>query len=219
MTTAVRKRWLAMTLLVWVVLACGAGNAPPRPAPLPRLPPTWHVAASALADVTGDDVPEWVLLVWRPWQDWPIQRWSITPSPIAAYHNVAGESCHLILIDPRDGREIWAGSALPVPFLALAVEDVDGDARNEVLTLEGSYTDGRDAAGTHVDVWRWNGFGFMLQWRSPPGTFHPRCLSDADRCGVKIFPRIRTGIARSHLGSSQRLSGKETSVDGFGLCT
>ena len=71
---------------------------------------------------------------------------------------------HLILIDPRNGREIWAGSALPAPLLTLGIEDVDGDGRNEVRTLEGSYTGG---GSTHLDVWRWNGFGFTLEQRSP----------------------------------------------------
>jgi len=187
-TTVVRRQGRVVALLAWVVLACGARNTSLRPGLLPILPSAWHVTASVLADVTGDDVPEWALLVWRPWQDWPIQRWSSAPSPIAGYHDASGESCHLILIDPLDGREIWAGSALPVPLLALAVEDVDGDGRNEVMALEGSYADGRDGPGRYVDVWRWNGFGFTLQWRSPAGIYSPGCLRDADRCGVKNGP-------------------------------
>jgi hypothetical protein len=184
-TTVVRKRGRVVALLAWIVLACGAGNASLRSGPLPILPSAWHVTASVLADVTHDGVHEWVLLVWRPWQDWPIQRWSVTPSPIAAFHDAAGQSCHLILIHPQDGREVWAGSALPVPLLALAVEDVDGDGRNEVIALEGSYSNGRDGPGRHVDVWRWNGFGFTLQWRSPAGVYRRDCLHDADLCGVK----------------------------------
>jgi hypothetical protein len=139
----------------------------PQPARLPALPPEWRVTDAVLDDVTGDGAPEWVLLVWRPWQDWPIQRWSNAPSPIAGHRDAAGDSCHLILIDPRDGREIWAGSALPVPLSALSVEDVDGDGRNELRTVEGSYAGG---ARTHVDVWRWNGFGFTLQQRSLLGS-------------------------------------------------
>ena len=180
-----RGRWM---LLLWVILACGVGETPGRVDALPALPATWHITASTLADVTGDDVPEWVLVVWRPWQDWPIQRWSVTPSPIAAFHDASGLSCHLILIDPRDGREIWAGSALPVPLLALEVEDVDGDGKNEVLALEGNYADGRDGPGRHVDVWRWNGFGFTLQVRSPAGAYPLSCLRDADHCALKSGP-------------------------------
>jgi hypothetical protein len=175
-------------LLVALALAVPAGQAYPVAdvsLGMPNLPPDWHVTASTLADVTGDGAAEWVLLVWRPWRDWPIQEWSDVPSPIAGFHDAGGDSCHLILIDPEDGREIWAGSALPVPLLALAVDDVDGDGTVEVLTTEGTYADGRGGSETHVDVWRWNGFGFTLEWRSPPGTFAPSCLSDADRCGVQ----------------------------------
>jgi hypothetical protein len=148
------------------------------------LPPSWHVTGSVLADVTDDGVPEWVLLVWRPWRDWPIQRWSSAPSPIADFHDAAGYSCHLILLDPRDGREIWAGSALPAPLLALSVGDVDGDGSNEVVTLEGDYAAGREGPATHVDVWRWNGFGFSLRWRSSSGVFRELRLTDADNSGI-----------------------------------
>ncbi len=151
---------------------------------LPYTPPTWHIAASALADVTNDTAPEWALLVWRPWRDWPIQRWSPTPSPIAGFHDAAGDSCHLILLDPHHGREIWAGSALPAPLLALAVGDVDGDGHNEVVTLEGDYATGRDGPATHVNVWRWNGFGFTLEWRSPPGTLRELGLTDENNDGT-----------------------------------
>jgi len=160
--------------------------SPPIPlSPCPSLvPPTWHVTAAVLADVTGDGISEWVLLVWRPWRDWPTQRWSSAPSPIAGFHDTAGDSCHLILLDPRDGREIWAGSALPAPLLALVVGDVDGDGREEVVTLEGEYGTGRDGPATHVNVWRWNGFGFTLQYRSPPGTFRQLRLTDADNRGI-----------------------------------
>lgn len=151
------------------------------PSPCPFVRPTWRVTASALADVTGDDLPEWVLVVWRPWRDWPIQQWSPAPSPIANFHDAAGNSCHLILLDPRDGRQVWAGSALPAPLMALAVGDVDGDAHNEVVTLEGDYA--RDGPATHVGVWRWNGFGFTAEWHSPPGASYgisQLCLTDTD---------------------------------------
>jgi hypothetical protein len=161
------------------------------------------VVASVLADVTGDGAPEWALLVWRPWQDWPIQRWSAAPSPIAGYRDASGQSCHLVLIDPRDGSEIWAGSALPAPFLALAVEDVDGDGANELFTLEGSYANGREGPGSRVDVWRWNGFGFTLQWRSPPGVYPMDCLSDADRCGLRDCLGSDAHVASTACGFGQ----------------
>jgi len=155
-----------------------ASSAPVSKRPLPATPADWHVTAATLADVTGDGEPEWVLLVWRPWRDWPIQEWVSVPSPIANFHDAAGDSCHMILLDPQDGREIWAGSALPAPLLALAVGDVDGDGRNELVTLEGDYATGRDGPASHVDVWQWNGFGLSLEWRSPRNALHQLRLTD-----------------------------------------
>jgi hypothetical protein len=114
------------------------------PAQSPALPlehlglqPDWRVTASALADVTGDDLAEWVLVVWRPWRDWPIQSWSPAPSPIAGFHDADGNSCHLILLDPRDGRQIWAGSALPAPLMSLAAGDVDLTDKMKSLRSKG----------------------------------------------------------------------------------
>ena len=158
-------------------------DRPAMPSP-EHVPSTWRVTASALADVTGDGSPELTLVVWRPWRDWPIQSWSTAPSPIASFHDAAGESCHLILLDPRDGREVWAGSALPAPILALAVGDVDGDGRSDVVTLEGDYATSRGGPASRVDVWKWNGFGFTLDWRSPPGIFRRLELTDANDDGI-----------------------------------
>jgi hypothetical protein len=144
----------------------------------PATPPEWYVPAAVLDDVTGDGLAEWVLLVWRRWGDWPIQRWLPVPSPIAGYHDEAGESCHVIVLDAHDGREIWAGSSLPVPFVGLAAGDVDRDGMTEIVTLEGDYGAGRSGPGAFVDVWGWNGFGFALEWRSPRGRFHELRLTD-----------------------------------------
>jgi hypothetical protein len=177
----------ALIAVVWALGACTvtrASSTADEPSSLPALPSDWEVTASAMGDVVGDGKAKWVLLVWRPWRDWPIQRWSSAPSPIAGFHDAAGESCHLIVVDPADGRQVWAGSALPTPFLALSVEDVDRDEVDEVVTLEGSYAVGRGGMGTHVDVWDWNGFGFTLAWRSPTGIYDRRCLAQADRCGI-----------------------------------
>jgi hypothetical protein len=161
-----------------------APSAPASKRPPLATPADWRVAAAALADVTGDGESEWVLLVWRPWRDWPIQEWVSVPSPITGFHDAAGDSCHLILLDPRDGREIWAGSALPTPLLVLTAGDLDRDGQDEVVTLEGDYVTGRAGPAAHVDVWRWNGFGFTLAYRSLPGTFRQLRLTDANDDGT-----------------------------------
>jgi hypothetical protein len=151
---------------------------------LPHLPPEWQIADLAWADATNDGSPEWVLLVWRPWRDWAIQSWSTLPSPIADFHGDDGLSCHVILIDPGTGQEIWAGSALPTPLLSLDVGDVDGDGRNELVTLETDYSTGARGPSTHLDIWLWRGFGFWLQSRCPAAGYHQARLTDCTNDGI-----------------------------------
>ena len=151
-------------------------------APVPEI--SGEVSASVLADVTGDGDPEWVLLLWRPWQDWPIQKWVSAPSPLSGFRDAAGESCHLLLVDPATGREIWAGSALPAPMIALAAGDVSGDGRIEIVTLEGNYELGRGGPARRVNVWRWAEFGFTLAWRSDPVEVRELRLFGDERNGI-----------------------------------
>jgi len=169
--------------LTAVVLTAAPVSLPAAPCPDMVFPSSWQLHAAFATDITGDDAPECVLLVWRPWQDWPIMRWSDTPSPIAANRDATGYSAHIILVVPDAEygyRELWAGSALAVPILQLAAGDVDGDGRRELVALEGDYATGREGPARTVAVWHWNGFGFTLDWRSPPGRFAALLLSDLD---------------------------------------
>jgi hypothetical protein len=169
-----------------------------------ELPASWHVLTTLQADLTRDGETECALLVWRPWKDWPIMRWSDTPSPIAANRDAQGDSAHVILIEPAVDsrsqtaedqsrstyREVWAGSALAVPITQMAAGDVDDDGWMELVALEGDYAIGRYGAARHVAVWRWNGFGFALDWRSPPDSFITLALADLDgNGGVEILAR------------------------------
>ncbi len=150
---------------------------------LPPVPDTWEVVDAAIADVTGDGAPEWVLAVRRPWRDWPIMTWHGGESPIAEFRDADGRSSHLIVMTPA-GREVWAGSALPRPIRAVAAGDVDGDGANEVVTLEGQYDDRPGHAARRVNVWRWDVFGFSLLSRSDEGWFRELLLFDADNDGI-----------------------------------
>lgn len=125
-----------------------------------HLPTTWDVRASVYADVTGDGSPECVLSVWRPWQDWPIARWSGKPTPITKNRDTAGYSSHVAVLKPLPGgryRNIWVGSALYQPVTSLTVLP-DGT----LVTLETTYAAGRDAKSVALSEWRWTGFGFGL---------------------------------------------------------
>jgi hypothetical protein len=150
-----------------------------------NLPSSWHIITALEADLTRDGAAECVLLVWRPWEDWPIMRWSDSPSPIADHRDMYGDSAHIILIDLQGQSEVWAGSALAVPIVEIAVGDVNGDGGAELVALEGDYTTGRNGPARNVAVWRWNGFGFTLAWRSSPGRFSELSLIDVNDDGAQ----------------------------------
>lgn len=162
--------------------------APPSPCPSAAYPATWDIRAAHYADVTGDGAPECVLLVWRPWRDWPIMRWREGKSPIADFRDAQGDSAHVIVTEP-DGvggyREVWAGSALPIPLCALEVGDVDGDGLNELVALDTDYVTGRAGPGRAVSVWAWNDFGFSIEWRSGVGRFYALRLTPPDADGAQ----------------------------------
>ena len=149
-------------------------NAPPLPEDLPE---SWDVRDSLYADLTGDGVPELVLLIWRPRSD-----------------SLTVDSCHIALIDPnpdgndrnasRSYREIWVSSALPIPLVQIEAGDINDDGLNELVALEGSYETGRDGPGDRVSVWVWNGSGLFTDWRSEPSRFDEIALEDINTDGI-----------------------------------
>lgn len=129
------------------------------------LPATWDVRSQVYADVTRDGQPECVLALWRPWRDWPVQRWSAARSPITANRDARGDSAHVAVLKPLPGggyRQVWVGSALYRPVTALTVLP-DG----HLVTLETTYARGRTAPSVALSEWSWTGFGFRLERRVP----------------------------------------------------
>ena len=127
-------------------------------------PETWQVTQAGIADLNHDQSPEAVLLVWRPFRPWPVDQWLPHGGRIAAFHDAGGNSCHIILIGWQDGlyREMWAGSALAEPVKSFSVADLNGDGLQELVTLEGMYTDSSSAPARALKAWEWNGFGFSI---------------------------------------------------------
>ena len=178
---------------------CGSANAPQSFAALqfasqPELrwqsPDGWQVTQFGLGDLDNSGLPEVSLLVWRPFEPWPIDRIVPNPGRIDAHQNAAGMSCHVILIGWRSGsfRELWAGSALADPLLALASADMNGDGRLELAALESKYDQPPEGPAPALTVWGWNGFGFDLLARTG-GRFHD--LSVFESPGGEIYLATR----------------------------
>ncbi|HEY70764.1 MAG TPA: hypothetical protein G4O08_09290 [Anaerolineae bacterium] len=157
-------------------------------------PEDWQVIQGSISDLNHDDQPEVALLLWREFAPWPVDAYMLHPGRIQDFHDAHNRSCHLILIGWRSQtfREIWAGSALSDPITAFSAVDIDGDGRQELIALEGTYDRNKRVARA-ITVWDWNGFGFTLRWRSLGGRF--QTLTAAHIHDGPIFLIVQ-GLAR-----------------------
>jgi hypothetical protein len=127
-------------------------------------PQAWQVQQALIADLNQDGRPEAVLLVWRPFQPWPVDAWLPHGGRIDNFHDSSGRSCHIILIGwyQDSFRERWAGSALAEPVESFAAADLTGSGEQFLVTLEARYDDPPSTPARYLKVWEWNGFGFSL---------------------------------------------------------
>ena len=161
-----------------------------------RSPISWTVVQAEITDLNRDGTPEAALLVWRPFQAWPVDQWLPHGGRIADFHDDKGYSCHIILIGWRGSQygELWAGSALAEPVKSFAAADLNGDHFQELVTLEGTYKSPASLPGipagsvpAHaIKVWEWNGFGFTVV-SSMEGTYSKLALAQASSGRILIL--------------------------------
>ncbi len=127
-------------------------------------PETWNVVQAEFTDLNQDGAIEVTILTWRPFQPWPVDEFLPHGGRIDDFHDGIGISCHLILIGWKVSGygELWAGSALADPLLAFSAADLNGDEKQELITLEGHYTQHGSSRARVLKVWEWNGFGFSV---------------------------------------------------------
>jgi len=145
--------------------------------------PSWDVRQLLVADVNNDDIQEVAFVLWKPFLLEPPIIYETYGFP--SLWQEGSMRNHLFLYAWRDGvwQHLWCSSPVGDPIVELAVADVDGDGANDLVVLEGGY-ETPDAPAAHVSVWSWNGWGFTLQWRSPPGVWEHLVLQDVSDDGV-----------------------------------
>jgi hypothetical protein len=148
-------------------------------------PDGWEGKEAFFADLDRNGEQELVLLVWRPFAPWPVDRFMPRRGRIDTFHDANGNSGHLILIrlSSEEPEEIWAGSALSDPIHSLLAIDLDGDGYQELAAIEYAY-DNKNSDGSVV-VWQWNGFGFSLADREN-GTYRSLFALSADQSVILI---------------------------------
>jgi hypothetical protein len=68
---------------------------------------------------------------------------------------------------------------MAAPITSFAVADLDGDKSQELVAIEGRYSDPWSAPGRTIKVWKWNGFGFSVV-SSIDGVFEKMTLVHAN---------------------------------------
>lgn len=132
-------------------------------------PPEWQVREVIFSDLNRDGEEELSLLVWRPFQPWPVDRFMPSGGRISSFRDDQNMSCHLILLGlaGEEIKELWAGSSMSDPISHIQAADFDGDGLQELAALEYSYD--ADPRKASITLWEWNGFGFSLLDRQDGG--------------------------------------------------
>ncbi len=136
--------------------------------------PGWRVVDVAVGDVGDDLRVELLLALWKPGLD----RVPRSQPYVVGY---------------RHGRFdlLWGGSPVEQPVVELDFGDVDNDGRGELVVLEAPAGTGPGCPARWMSLWRWNGWGFTLLWRSAEGQFRDLTLCDVDGDGVpEAFVRM-----------------------------
>jgi poly-gamma-glutamate synthesis protein (capsule biosynthesis protein) len=126
----------------------------------------WWIDDFVLADSNNDGITDINLSVWKS-GDYGSSK------PFWVKENDMSIKNHFFVFDFAGGvmKPIWQSSNLDVPNCAFKITDVDDDGKNDLVVIEGDYSQKPICTGNHVAVWKWNDWGFSNEWRSENGKY------------------------------------------------
>jgi poly-gamma-glutamate synthesis protein (capsule biosynthesis protein) len=129
-------------------------------------PDDWWVDNFALADSTNDGISDINLSLWKAGNFGESKPFWVEENDISVKN-------HFFVFDYVNGvvKQIWGSSNLGVPNCEFKIMDIDGDGKNDLIVVEGDYSQEPECKGSYVSIWKWNDWGFSNEWRSEKGNF------------------------------------------------
>ncbi|HSR89111.1 MAG TPA: CapA family protein [Candidatus Udaeobacter sp.] len=126
----------------------------------------WWVDDFSVADSNNDGIIDINLAVWKSGNFG-------NSKPFWIKENDPSIKNHFFVFDIMSGimKPIWQSSNLAAPNCEFKIADIDGDNKQDLVVLEGDYSQKSSCSGNYVAVWKWNGWGFSNEWRSDEGNF------------------------------------------------
>ena len=112
----------------------------------------WWVDYFFLGDANNDGILELNLLVWKEGSFGPYKPFWVEEEDLSVKNHL-----FIFKLEKDTFKPVWQSSNLAHPNYRAALIDIDGDGENELVAVEGSYTDPKQA---EVTLWKWNGWGF-----------------------------------------------------------
>lgn len=136
----------------------------------------WWIDNFVLADSNNDGIVDINLSLWKA-GDFGSSK------PFWIKENDMSIKNHFFIYDFINGvmRQIWGSSNLEAPNCEFIFADIDSDGKNDLIVIEGDYSQEPKCDGNYVAVWKWNGWGFSNEWRSEKGEFNNLEIENIDK--------------------------------------
>jgi len=129
-------------------------------------PSDWWIDDFILADSNNDRVVDINLSLWKSGSFG-------SSKPFWVKENDMSVKNHFFVLDFSGDaiKQVWGSSNLAEPNCEFKIADVDNDGKNDLVVIEGDYSQNLKCVGNYIAVWKWNDWGFSNEWRSEKGNF------------------------------------------------
>lgn len=123
--------------------------------------PDWWIDSFDIADATHDGTTNLVVSLWKSGNYGPSK-------PFWIEENDPSVRNHLFVMEYNNGEfvQVWGSSNLSVPNCEFSFSDIDNDGKQELVVVEGEYTEDFSCTGKYRAIWKWNEWGFYNESRS-----------------------------------------------------